>query len=82
MNPGFFTAMNAQIASQSLDVWKSYLRWRALHDAAPWMSQAFVEENFNFFSSDLLGQKEIAPRWKRCTRATDDALGEAVARIG
>ena len=26
------------------------------------------------------GQKEIAPRWKRCTRATDDALGEAVGQ--
>ncbi len=80
MTPGFFTAMNAQIDTQSLDAWKSYLRWRALHDAAPWMSQAFVQENFNFFSGELLGQKEIAPRWKRCTRATDEALGEAVGQ--
>ena len=80
MTPGFFTAMNAQIATQSLDAWKSYLRWRALHDAAPWLSQAFVQENFQFFSGELLGQKEIAPRWKRCTRATDNALGEAVGQ--
>ncbi len=80
MTPGFFTAMNAQIDAQSLEAWKSYLRWRALHDAAPWMSQAFVQENFNFFSGELLGQKEIAPRWKRCTRATDEALGEAVGQ--
>ncbi len=80
MTPGFFTVMNAQIDTQSLDAWKSYLRWRALHDAAPWLSQAFVQENFNFFSGELLGQKEIAPRWKRCTRATDSALGEAVGQ--
>jgi putative endopeptidase len=80
MTPGFFTAMNAQIDSQSLEAWKSYLRWRALHDAGPWMSRAFVQENFNFFSGELLGQKEIAPRWKRCTRATDEALGEAVGQ--
>ncbi len=80
MTPGFFTAMNAQIDTRSLEAWKSYLRWRALHDAAPWMSQAFVQENFNFFSGELLGQKEIAPRWKRCTRATDEALGEAVGQ--
>jgi putative endopeptidase len=80
MTPGFFTAMNAQIDTQSLDAWKSYLRWRALHDAAPWLSQAFVQENFQFFSGELLGQKEIAPRWKRCTRATDNALGEAVGQ--
>jgi putative endopeptidase len=80
MTPGFFTAMNTQIDAQSLEAWKSYLRWRALHDAAPWMSQAFVQENFSFFSGELLGQKEIAPRWKRCTRATDEALGEAVGQ--
>ena len=80
MTPGFFTAMNTQIDTQSLEAWKSYLRWRALHDAAPWMSQAFVDENFNFFSAELLGQKEISPRWKRCTRATDNALGEAVGQ--
>jgi putative endopeptidase len=80
MTPGFFSAMNAQIDTQSLEAWKSYLRWRALHDAAPWMSQAFVQENFSFFTAELLGQKEIAPRWKRCTRATDNALGEAVGQ--
>jgi putative endopeptidase len=80
MTPDFFTAMNGLIDSQSLDAWKSYLRWRALHGAAPWMSQAFVDANFDFFSGDLLGQKEIAPRWKRCTRATDEMLGEAVGQ--
>jgi putative endopeptidase len=78
--PGFFTTVNAQIAAQSLEAWKSYLRWRALHDAAPWLSQAFVQENFDFYARDLLGQQEISPRWKRCTRATDGALGEAVGQ--
>jgi putative endopeptidase len=78
--PDFFTTVNAQIHDQSLDAWKSYLRWRALHESAPWMSHAFVQENFAFFSRELLGQQEIAPRWKRCTRATDNELGEAVGQ--
>ena len=80
MTPGFFTAMNAQIGGQSLDAWKSYLRWRALHDGSPWMSRAFVQEHFDFYNRELLGQQEIAPRWKRCSRETDDALGEAVGQ--
>jgi putative endopeptidase len=80
MTPDFFTAMNALIDAQGLDAWKSYLRWRALHDAAPWLSKAFVDENFDFFARDLLGQTEIEPRWKRCTQATDGALGEAVGQ--
>jgi putative endopeptidase len=78
--PQFFSSMNTQIATQSLEAWKSYLRWRALHGAARWLSDPFAEENFKFFNSELQGQQEIAPRWKRCTLATDNALGEAVGQ--
>jgi putative endopeptidase len=78
--PTFFTAMNAEIESASLDSIKSYLRWHALRSAAPSLSKPFVDENFNFFSATLQGQKEQTPRWKRCTRATDQALGEAVGQ--
>jgi putative endopeptidase len=78
--PEFFTAMNAQIASQPVSSWKSYLRWRALHGAATWLSDAFVEENFNFYGETLLGQKELTPRWRRCAQATDGGLGEAVGQ--
>ncbi|MCU1251894.1 MAG: Endothelin-converting enzyme 1 [Edaphobacter sp.] len=78
--PTFFTAMNAEIDLASVDSIKSYLRWHALRLAAPALSKPFVDENFNFFSATLNGQKEQTPRWKRCTRATDQALGEAVGQ--
>jgi putative endopeptidase len=78
--PQFFSTMNTQIDTQSLTAWKSYLRWRALHGAARWLSDPFAEENFKFFNNELQGQQEIAPRWKRCTQATDNALGEAVGQ--
>ncbi len=78
--PTYFTAMNAEIDSASVDSIKSYLRWHALRSAAPALSKPFVDENFNFFSATLQGQKEQTPRWKRCTRATDQALGEAVGQ--
>jgi putative endopeptidase len=78
--PDFFKAMNAEVDAASLESIKSYLRWHALHTAAPLLSRPFVDENFNFFSATLQGQKEDSPRWKRCTRATDGALGEAVGQ--
>ena len=78
--PAFFKAMNEQIDEQSLETIKSYLRWHALRTAAPALSKPFVDENFNFFQATLQGQKEQTPRWKRCTRATDAALGEAVGQ--
>ncbi len=78
--PAFFEALNKAIDGQSLDAWKSYLRWHAIHDAAPWLSDAFVEENYNFYNATLEGAKELQPRWKRCTKLTDEALGEAVGQ--
>ncbi len=78
--PAFFEALNKQIDSQSLDAWKSYLRWHAIHDAAPWLSDNFVQENYEFYNATLQGAKELQPRWKRCTKLTDQALGEAVGQ--
>ncbi len=78
--PDFFKAASQQIQDQDLTAWKSYLRWHAIHDAAPYLSSNFVDENFHFYSEELAGQKELTPRWKRCTRLTDRDLGEAVGQ--
>lgn len=78
--PEFFKAMNKQIDSMPMDAIKSYLRWHTIHRFAANLSDPFVQENFQFFAATLAGQKELAPRWKRCTQATDRALGEAVGQ--
>ncbi len=79
-SPGFLKTVNAEVEAEPLPALKSYMRWEALHNASPYLSKPFVDENFNFFSMTLSGQKEIQPRWKRCTRLTDRALGEAVGQ--
>ena len=78
--PGFVEALNKAIDAESLEAWKSYLRWHAIHEAAPWLSDNFVQENYNFYNATLQGAKELQPRWKRCTRLTDMNLGEAVGQ--
>ncbi len=79
-SPGYVQAASAVIAGESMPALKSYIRWHALHGAAPLLSKPIVDENFSFFSATLQGQKEQTPRWKRCTRLTDGALGEAVGQ--
>jgi putative endopeptidase len=79
-SPGYEQALNDVLKSEPLPAVKSYLRWRGLHGAAPLLSKPFVDENFAFFAATLQGQKEQQPRWKRCTAATDGALGEAVGQ--
>ena len=78
--PDFFKAMNAVLEGQSLDGIKSYLRFHALNSAAPWLSRAYVDLNFDFFQKTLQGQDEQSARWKRCTTLTDRAMGEAVGQ--
>jgi putative endopeptidase len=79
-SPGFFQAMQQQIDTAGMDALKSYMRWHTVHRFASSLSQPFLDENFRFYGETLTGQKEITPRWKRCTAATDQALGEAVGQ--
>ena len=79
-SPGYVKTVQTVLTDEQLPAIQHYLRWHAVHDAAPQLSESFVNENFDFFGKTLNGQKELAARWKRCTRATDNALGEAVGQ--
>jgi endothelin-converting enzyme/putative endopeptidase len=78
--PEFFKQMDSVLKSASLEDWKTYLRWQVVHANAAMLPAKFVDENFEFFAKTLSGTKELAPRWKRCVRATNGDLGEAVGR--
>jgi putative endopeptidase len=78
--PEFFKQMGAAVKTASLDDWKTYLRWHVVHSSAPTLPAKFVNENFRFFSTILVGTKELSPRWKRCVRYTNNDLGEAVGQ--
>ena len=80
-SPGFFKAMNEELEKESLGDWKVYLRWHLVHADAPFLSSAFLNENFAFYGKTLRGQQELQPRWKRCTENVDDDLGEALGQV-
>jgi putative endopeptidase len=78
--PNFFKAVNELLDKEPIEAWKSYFRWHTLHASASNLPKAFFDENFAFYGKTLAGQKEPTPRWKQCTMATDNALGEAVGQ--
>ena len=78
--PNYFKTMNEEIAKENLDDWKTYLRWHLVHANAPFLSSAFLNENFDFYGKTLRGQEELQARWKRCTEGVDDDLGEALGQ--
>ena len=78
--PEFYKELATQIQSNSLDDIKTYLRWHVAKAAAPLLSSAFVNENFDFFNKTLRGVQQLKPRWKRCAALVDNQLGEALGQ--
>jgi endothelin-converting enzyme/putative endopeptidase len=76
--PRFFRALDHLWRGSSLADIKTYLRWHVAHATAPYLTAAFVQENFEFYSKTLRGIPEPKPRWKRCVRLVDEQLGEAL----
>jgi putative endopeptidase len=78
--PDFLREFNKMTADVSTADWKTYLRWRVLTRVAAQLAKPFEDENFYFYSTVLRGTKEQQPRWRRCLRATDGSLGEALGQ--
>jgi endothelin-converting enzyme/putative endopeptidase len=80
-SPAFVMELNTLLSSESLDNWKTYLRYHVANASSPYLSQSFVDENFEFYRKYLRGAKEQQPRWKRCVQWVDQDLGEALGQV-
>jgi putative endopeptidase len=78
--PAFYAEIDKQLSALDLEDVKTYLRWHAAHAAAPYLSEDFVNADFNFFGKTLRGVPQLRPRWKRCVALVDDQLGEALGQ--
>ncbi len=79
--PAFFKELSRLIAAESLDKWKTYLRWHVAHARAPYLSQAFVDADFDFYRKTLRGVAQDQPRWKKCASLVDRDLGDALGQV-
>ena len=58
--------------------WNDYLALNVVADVSEALPKRFRDERFKLMQV-LSGAKAELPRWKKCVRATDGALGEALA---
>lgn len=79
--PDFLAKVSKMMTSIALDKWKDYLSWSFIHLSSPYLTTAFVDQNFEFYGKILSGKTVQQPRWKRVINATNDALGEAVGEM-
>jgi len=79
--PSFTTGLASLFVPERLTQWRDWLSWKVLHDAAPYLSGDFVNENFDFYARTLTGTPQIRERWKRGVSLVEGAMGEAVGRV-
>jgi putative endopeptidase len=78
--PEFVRALEQIWTTQPLADTRTYLRWQLVNGVAPWLSDAFVDEDFSFHGKTLKGLQALQPRWKRVLHTIDDTMGEALGK--
>jgi predicted metalloendopeptidase len=78
--PSYVSGFNQVLAKTDLDTVKAYFQWQLLREYAPYLSKAFVDENFDFYGKTLTGVTQNRPRWKIGVSTVEGALGEALGR--
>jgi putative endopeptidase len=78
--PKYIQTVSQLLTEVPMDDWKALLRWQVVDGAAPTLTKAFVDEDFNFGGRILSGTKEPQERWKRCVRAADFSIGQLLGQ--
>ena len=79
--PDFHAEVSEMLAEVPVEEWQSYLRFHTVDGASPFLSDAFVQENYNFYGKTLRGQEEIKERWKRVLDTIEGQAGEALGQL-
>jgi endothelin-converting enzyme/putative endopeptidase len=78
--PDFMKAASAMIGGKvSIADWKTYLRWHLYRGVGNELGKKFVDEKFKWRQA-LTGAEKLPERWKRCVRAVDASMGEALGQ--
>lgn len=79
--PSFLSGLGTLLTDEYLEDWKAWLRLQVVRASAPFLPDAFVAENFDFYGTQLTGVPVNRERWKRGVSIVQAALGEAVGEI-
>ena len=79
--PAYHAEVSKMLADVPVAQWKSYLRFHMLDGAAPYLSDEYVQANFEFYGKTLGGQKELRERGKRVLGTIDGQVGEALGQM-
>lgn len=75
----YMSELNTILATTSVDILKSYAKAQLLMEAAPFLSQKFVDVHFAFRGKVLSGAKQMKPRWQRVQNTMNGTMGDIVS---
>ena len=80
--PEYFEEVAKVLTSnKDIEAIKAYFAWNVINTAAGYLSENFVNANFEFYGRTLSGAEQLRPRWKRVTTTVDGAMGEALGQL-
>ena len=79
--PKYLEEVNRVLADTDVETLKAYFAWHEIVSAAGYLSDDFVNANFEFFGKLMSGREQNRPRWKRVTSAVEGAMGEALGQL-
>ncbi|WP_107766236.1 M13 family metallopeptidase [Nocardioides terrigena] len=79
--PSYLAHLSTVLEEVDIEQWRPWLLFHVLRSAAPYLPDAFVQTNFDFYGRTLNGTPELRERWKRGVALVEGAIGEAVGRV-
>ena len=79
--PKYFAEVNNVLKDADVETLKAYFAWHEIVSAASYLSEDFVNANFDFFGKLMSGREVNRPRWKRVTSTVEGAMGEALGQL-
>ncbi|NYF09211.1 putative endopeptidase [Leifsonia sp. AK011] len=79
--PSFLEGLQTVLREDNIEALQDWLAWQVVRSNAAYLSQEFVETNFDFYGRTLTGTPQLRDRWKRGVSLVEGALGEAVGHI-
>ena len=78
--PEFYSTLNNELKTTSLEDWKNYFRVHLIRNNADYLDSVSINNKFNYRKT-LTGASQLRPRWKRVLDAEENILGEALGQL-
>ncbi|MGB0428164.1 MAG: M13 family metallopeptidase [Flavobacteriales bacterium] len=79
--PDYMKGMAKVFQNTSLSDWKTFLKWEVVNSMAGYLSNDFVNQNFDFYSRTMNGVQSMRPRWKKAQGMLSGNFGETLGKL-